>query len=171
MQCNPGVAFIPKPMTAGAVYKHPLNRSGVTGGEFSYLFYAPSPRRVANQQSTQPISKEKPMKRNLIRLSIGLMTVLFSAMTAIAQTPGGAQEGGGIGKGLGYIGAGVGFGIAAGLCGIGQGRVAAAACEGMARNPGAYNRVQLALILGLAFIETLVLFSFVIVYIHFGALR
>jgi F-type H+-transporting ATPase subunit c len=111
------------------------------------------------------------MKRNLFRLSLGLMTVLFSALTAMAQTPGGASEGGGIGRGLGYIGAGVGFGIAAGLCGIGQGRVAAAACEGMARNPGAYNRVQLALILGLAFIETLVLFSFVIVYIHFGALR
>jgi F-type H+-transporting ATPase subunit c len=111
------------------------------------------------------------MKRNMIRLSLGLMTVLFSAVTALAQTPGGGAEGGGIGRGLGYIGAGVGFGIAAGLCGIGQGRVAAAACEGMARNPGAYNRVQLALILGLAFIETLVLFSFVIVYIHFGALR
>jgi len=111
------------------------------------------------------------MKCNLIRLSLGLMTVLFSAMTALAQTPGAASDSASIGKGLGYIGAGVGFGIAAGLCGIGQGRVAAAACEGMARNPGAYNRIQLALILGLAFIETLVLFSFVIVYMHFGALR
>ena len=111
------------------------------------------------------------MKRNLIRLSIGLMTVLFTAMTALAQTPAGQAEGGGTGKGLGYLGAGIGFGIAAGLCGIGQGRVAAAACEGMARNPGAYNRVQIALFIGLAFIETLVLFSFVIVYMHFGALR
>jgi len=124
-------------------------------------------------QSTQSISnsKEKTMKRNLIRFGFGLTAVLFSAMTAMAQTPGGADQGGGIGKGLGYLGAGVGFGLAAGLCGIGQGRVAAAACEGMARNPGAYNRVQLALILGLAFIETLVLFSFVIVFLHFGALR
>jgi F-type H+-transporting ATPase subunit c len=116
-------------------------------------------------------SKEKTMKRNLIRLGFGLTTVFFSAMTALAQVPGAAPQGSSIGKGLGYIGAGVGFGIAAGLCGIGQGRVAAAACEGMARNPGAYNRVQLALILGLAFIETLVLFSFVIVYLHFGELR
>jgi F-type H+-transporting ATPase subunit c len=111
------------------------------------------------------------MKRNLIRVGLGLMTVLFSAVTALAQAPTTPSEGGDVGKGLAYIGAGIGFGIAAGLCGIGQGRVAAAACEGMARNPGAYNRVQLALILGLAFIETLVLFSFVIVYIHFGALR
>jgi F-type H+-transporting ATPase subunit c len=111
------------------------------------------------------------MKRNLIRLGFGLMTVLFSAMTALAQEPAGAAQGTGIGKGLGYIGAAIGFGIAAGLCGIGQGRVAAAACEGMARNPGAYNRIQIALILGLAFIETLVLFSFVIVYLHYGELR
>lgn len=111
------------------------------------------------------------MKRNLIRLGFGLATVLFSAMTALAQAPAGTTGDSGIGKGLGYIGAGIGFGIAAGLCGLGQGRVAAAACEGMARNPGAYNRVQLALILGLAFIETLVLFSFVIVLMHFGALR
>ncbi|MBO0725253.1 MAG: ATP synthase F0 subunit C [Blastocatellia bacterium] len=111
------------------------------------------------------------MKRNLIRFGFGLTAVLFSAMTAMAQTPSGAAQGSDIGKGLGYLGAGIGFGIAAGLCGIGQGRVAAAACEGMARNPGAYNRVQLALILGLAFIETLVLFSFVIVLMHFGALR
>jgi F-type H+-transporting ATPase subunit c len=112
------------------------------------------------------------MKRNLIRLGFGLTTVLFSAMTALAQQPaGGAAEGAGLRRGLGYIGAAIGFGIAAGLCGIGQGRVAAAACEGMARNPGAYNRVQTALILGLAFIETLVLFSFVIVYLHYAELR
>jgi F-type H+-transporting ATPase subunit c len=111
------------------------------------------------------------MKRNLIRLSFGLMTVLFSAMTALAQAPAAPTEGASIGRGLAYVGAGIGFGIAAGLCGIGQGRVAAAACEGMARNPGAYNRIQVALFIGLAFIETLVLFSFVIVYMHFGALR
>jgi F0F1-type ATP synthase membrane subunit c/vacuolar-type H+-ATPase subunit K len=35
----------------------------------------------------------------------------------------------------------------------------------MARNPSAYNRIQLALILGLAFIETLVIFTFVVVLI------
>ena len=111
------------------------------------------------------------MKRKLIRLGFGLSTVLFSAATAMAQTPGGPAQGSGLGKGLGYIGAAIGFGLAAGLCGLGQGRVAAAACEGMARNPGAYNRIQLALILGLAFIETLVLFSFVIVYLHYAELR
>jgi len=108
------------------------------------------------------------MKRNLIRLGFGLVATLFSAMTAFAAEPG-ATGGGGISSGLGYIGAVVGFGLAAGLCGLGQGRVAAAACEGMARNPNAYNRVQLALILGLALIESLVIFTFVIVLLKVPA--
>jgi F-type H+-transporting ATPase subunit c len=62
------------------------------------------------------------------------------------------------------IAAGFGIAIAAGLAGIGQGKVGAAACEAMARNPGARPGIQLALILGLAFIESLVLFTLVIVF-------
>jgi F-type H+-transporting ATPase subunit c len=102
------------------------------------------------------------MKRNLIRLSVSLLAVLFTAIPAFAQGPGAVDNN----KGYGYLAAVIGFGIAAGLCGLGQGRVAGAACEGMARNPGAYNRVQIALILGLAFIETLVIFTFVVVLLR-----
>ena len=102
------------------------------------------------------------MKKNMMRVAMSLMAVLFSAMTAMAQTPEAAADNS---KGMGYLAAGIGFAIAAGLCGIAQGRVASAACEGMARNPSAYNRIQLALILGLAFIETLVIFTFVVVLI------
>jgi F-type H+-transporting ATPase subunit c len=106
------------------------------------------------------------MKRNLIRVGLSLMAVLLTAIPAFAQGPGAPESSN---KGYGYLAAVIGFGIAAGLCGIGQGRVAAAACEGMARNPSAYNRVQLALILGLAFIETLVIFTFVVVLIRVPA--
>lgn len=107
------------------------------------------------------------MKRNLIRLGFGLTALLMSAMPALAQPAAGAAEGSsGLSKGLGLLGAIIGMGIAAGLCGLGQGKVASAACEGMARNPGAANRVQLALILGLAFIETLVIFTLVVVLIY-----
>ena len=102
------------------------------------------------------------MKRNMIRLTVSLIVLAFSAVGAMAQTPGATEASWGS-KGLGYIAAVVGMALAAGLCGLGQGKVAAAACEGMARNPSAYNRVQLALILGLAFIETLVIFTFVVV--------
>ncbi len=105
------------------------------------------------------------MKRNLIRLGLCLMAALFTTVPAFAQAPA-ASGSGDLGKGLGLLGAIIGMGIAAGLCGIGQGRVAAAACEGMARNPGAYNRVQTALILGLAFIETLAIFTLVVVLLN-----
>ena len=53
--------------------------------------------------------------------------------------------------------------IAAGLAALGQGKIAAAACEGMARNPAARAGIQTAMLLGLAFIESLVLFTFVII--------
>jgi F-type H+-transporting ATPase subunit c len=66
------------------------------------------------------------------------------------------------------IAAGFGIAIAAGLGGLGQGRVGAAACEAMARNPAARPAIQVALILGLAFIESLVLFTLVIIFVKVG---
>jgi F-type H+-transporting ATPase subunit c len=101
------------------------------------------------------------MKFTLRRAFFAVATTLFCAFPVFAQTP--AAAGDGIGTGLKYIGAGVGFAIAAGLCGLGQGRIAAAACEGLARNPGAGGRIQTAMILGLAFVETLVIFTFVVI--------
>jgi F-type H+-transporting ATPase subunit c len=62
------------------------------------------------------------------------------------------------------IAAGLGFALAAALAAIGQSRVAGAAAEGVARNPGAGARIQTMMILGLVFIETLVLFTLVVVF-------
>ncbi len=62
------------------------------------------------------------------------------------------------------IAAGIGFGIAAGLGGLGQGKIGAAAVEGAARNPGAAGTVQTMMIIGLALIESLVLLALVIVF-------
>lgn len=63
------------------------------------------------------------------------------------------------------IAAGIGFGLAAGLAGLGQGRIAASAAEGAARNPGAANKIQTIMILGLALIESLVLFMLLVVFV------
>ena len=59
------------------------------------------------------------------------------------------------------IAAGFGVAIAALGGGLGQGRIAAAACEGIARNPGAAGGIRPAMLLGLVFVETLTLFTFV----------
>ncbi|MGB8029946.1 MAG: ATP synthase F0 subunit C [Terracidiphilus sp.] len=63
------------------------------------------------------------------------------------------------------IGAGIGMGLAAGMCGMGQGRAVASATEALARNPGTRPGIMLFLVLGLAFIESLTLFTMVIVFV------
>ncbi len=63
------------------------------------------------------------------------------------------------------LSAGPSMAIASGLCGLAQGRAIAGAAEGMARNPSATAAVRLALILGLALIESLALLTFVIILI------
>ena len=70
------------------------------------------------------------------------------------------------GPNYGSLAVGIGMGIAAGLCGLGQGRATASAAEALARNPGARPGIQLFLILGLAFIESLTLFTFVLLFIR-----
>ena len=89
--------------------------------------------------------------------------VLMTAAPAFAQATGAADNAESVNK-YKAIAAGFGFAIAAALAAIGQSRVAAAAAEGVARNPGAGARIQTLMILGLVFIETLVLFTLVIVF-------
>ena len=90
-------------------------------------------------------------------VTVALMAPAVFAQSAPAET--------GNARGLMAIAAGFGIAIAAFGAAFGQGRVAAAACEGIARNPGAGGAVRAAMILGLVFIETLVLFTFVLIYL------
>ena len=62
------------------------------------------------------------------------------------------------------VSAGFAIGIAALGGTLGQGRAASAALEGISRNPGAAARIQTPMILGLALIESLVLFAWVIAF-------
>jgi F-type H+-transporting ATPase subunit c len=68
-------------------------------------------------------------------------------------------------SGVKAIAAGVGFAIAVVGGALGQSRIGAAACEGAARNPGAAGKIQVMMILGLALIESLVLFALLIVFV------
>jgi F-type H+-transporting ATPase subunit c len=60
------------------------------------------------------------------------------------------------------LGAYLGLGLAALGCGLGQGKVASAALEGIARNPQAADKIQTPLILSLAFIEALGIYALVV---------
>lgn len=51
---------------------------------------------------------------------------------------------------------------------IGQGMVGSAAMEGIGRNPSAKDKMQTPMILGLVFLETVVLFGLVIAFMIIG---
>jgi F-type H+-transporting ATPase subunit c len=63
------------------------------------------------------------------------------------------------------ISASFGMALAAFGCAISQARVAGNSVEGMARNPGAADAIRAAMLLGLVFIETLLLFTLLIVFL------
>ena len=67
-------------------------------------------------------------------------------------------------KAMAAAGAGFAMGLAVLGGALGQGKAAAAALEGISRNPGAAARIQTPMILGLALIESLVLFGFLIAF-------
>jgi F-type H+-transporting ATPase subunit c len=95
------------------------------------------------------------------------LVLSFTAALATFIVPLAAlAEGGGEGKSNAWdprswaaIGAGVAIGLAVLGGGLGQGRAAAAALEGISRNPGAQPKIMTPFILGLALIESLVLFA------------
>ncbi|MGA2630589.1 MAG: ATP synthase F0 subunit C, partial [Terriglobia bacterium] len=102
------------------------------------------------------------MKRIVLTLTT-VVGALLAATPAFAQgaAPVPASE-----KTIMWVAITSGFAmaIAAAVCGYSQSKVAAAACEGLARNPGARPGIQIALILGLAFIETLALLTLVVIF-------
>jgi F-type H+-transporting ATPase subunit c len=102
-------------------------------------------------------------KKALIRVAalVGLFTLALPALVMAEEAGDGA--GGDFLMKFGLaIGAGIGLGVAAFGGGLGQGRTAAAALEGIARNPGAADKMFVPMIIGLALIESLVLYTFII---------
>ncbi|OLE55587.1 MAG: hypothetical protein AUG51_02620 [Acidobacteria bacterium 13_1_20CM_3_53_8] len=100
--------------------------------------------------------------RNIFFVIVG---ILMMTMTAFAQGAG-TEVGDNSFSVSKYkaIAAVFGFAIAVAGGAIGQSRIAAAAVEGAARNPGAAGRIQTMMILGLALIESLVLFALLVVF-------
>jgi len=98
---------------------------------------------------------------------------LAATVVTLLSTSAFAQDGGGASnlfdvRMYAAVGAGFAIGLAALGGALGQGRAAAAALEGISRNPGAAARIQVPMILGLAFIESLVLFAFLIAFLLKG---
>lgn len=95
----------------------------------------------------------------------GLVTsVLLGLVSFLYGTLAFAADGGAADKGMYAIAAALAIGIAAAGGALGQGRAAAAALEGIARNPGAANKVMTPMIIALALMESLVIFALIIAF-------
>jgi len=81
------------------------------------------------------------------------------AAAAVPTSPGGA-----------IVALGIFLGVGAAAMGgaLGQGRAAAAALEGICRNPNSAEKVNTPMLLGLAFIESLTIFTLVIAFLLLG---
>ena len=106
------------------------------------------------------------MKRSHVsKLFLSLVTLIVAA-PAFAQD-GAASNAFDVG-GLALLAAGVAIGAAAAGCGIGQGLAVAGAAEGTARNPAAGKAIFTLTLVGLAFIESLVIYALVISFTLMG---
>jgi F-type H+-transporting ATPase subunit c len=95
--------------------------------------------------------------KNLNRILPVALALLFVSTPALAQD--GASAAGYIG-----LGAGVAIGFAALGGGIGQGTAARGMYESVSRNPQAAGKLNAPFYVGMAFIESLVIFAFVIAF-------
>ncbi len=91
---------------------------------------------------------------------------VFMAMSFLCFAVPAFAQGGGASAPVNWVAITSGFSmaIASAVCGLAQAKATAAAAEGLARNPAARPGIQLALILGLALIESLALYTLVIIF-------
>lgn len=99
--------------------------------------------------------------KNFFYLLVG--SWIFPLVASAAEE---AASGGG--AGLAGIGVGLGMGLAVLGGSIGQGKVGTAFMEGASRNPGATKAMFVPMMLALVFIETLVLFTFALMFMLQG---
>ena len=102
------------------------------------------------------------MRRSLILAGFAVLAV---PGVALAQAPATAASSGGWVGPFAVLVAGFAMAFAAGLCALGQGKAVASAVDAMARQPGAAARIQTAMIIGLALIESLAIYVLVVAMI------
>jgi F-type H+-transporting ATPase subunit c len=103
----------------------------------------------------------RPLLKLLAPSLVAAVTLLVSSAAFAADGAAGGDGGGSRELGL-AIGAGLAIGLAALGGGLGQGRAASSALEGISRNPQASGKIFVPMIIGLALTESLVLLAWII---------
>ncbi len=103
--------------------------------------------------------------RRVAKLFVPLAAFVLTALSsAAAFAQGAAPAAVDNSKGLIGIGAALAIGLAALGGGLGQGKAAAAALDGIARNPQASGKIFVPMIVALALIESLVIYGLLIAF-------
>src|SRR5271155_5750428 len=89
-----------------------------------------------------------------------IMSILSLAVLALPSVA--FADDAGSSHGLISVGAGIAVGLAGMGGGLGQGKLVASALESIGRNPASSGKLFLPMILGLAFVEAIVILSFII---------
>lgn len=100
--------------------------------------------------------------KKLVKQGFAFVATIGWALPALAQDAAAAGSNEFTQKAVAYLAAGLGIGIAAFGGALGQGKAAAAALDGIARNPNASGKIFTPMLLGLALIESLVLYALLI---------
>jgi F-type H+-transporting ATPase subunit c len=103
------------------------------------------------------------MTRRFAVLAV-ILAVLVAATPALAQEHGEAEGGSGSSP-WGLFAPALAIGLAAAFGSLGQGRGLAAAVEAIGRNPGAVGPIRITMIIGLALIESLVIYALIIAFL------
>jgi F-type H+-transporting ATPase subunit c len=96
-----------------------------------------------------------------------MVTGILAPVAAFAEEAGKTDNAHSVGMAL-AIAAGLAIALAAVGGALGQGKAAAAALEGIARNPGASGKILTPMILALALIESLVIYALIIAFVLSG---
>jgi F-type H+-transporting ATPase subunit c len=106
------------------------------------------------------------MSRRFAIVALALVALTVAA-PAMAQDAG--HEAAASGKNFWqFISAAFAIGFAAAFGALGQGRGLAAACDAIGRNPGAGGPIRITMIIGLALIESLVIYALIIAFMIFN---
>lgn len=110
------------------------------------------------------------LMKNFLKVLPVIVVLLLVSNPALAVEGAAVYTASNTGDAAGYIalGAGLAIGLAALGGTFGQGNAVRAALEGIARNPDAADKIQTPMILGLALIESLVIFGFVVAFLLQG---
>lgn len=105
-------------------------------------------------------------KKTVVLIALALVLL---ALPVLAQEAGTTAARPAATWGAGALGAAFLLGVAAAAGAVAQGKATSAAAEGMSRNPGAAGPIRTMTIIGLALIESLVLYALLIAFLIKGS--